>query len=79
MNFLALHIKLARVCLNWDQKDLAKKAGLSDQTIRRMETSEGPVRGTYENVQKVRRTLERAGVVFIEADTDGGPGVRLKS
>lgn len=78
MDILALHIKLARVCLDWDQVDLAKKTGLSDQTIRRMEASEGPVRGTYENVQKVRKTLEEAGVIFIETDTHGGPGVRLR-
>ena len=79
MNLLAIHIKLARTCLGWDQKDLAKKTGLSDQTIRRMEkTEKGPVRGTYDNVQKVRQTLERAGVVFIEADADGGPGARLQ-
>ena len=79
MDLLALHIKLARVCLDWDQMDLAKKTGLSDQTIRRMEGSAGAVRGTYENVQRVKKTLEQAGIMFIEADADGGPGVRLRS
>ena len=78
MNLIGLHIKLARTCLGWDQKDLGREAGLSDQTIQRMESSEGPVRGTYDNVQKVRQTLEKAGVIFIEADSDGGPGVRLR-
>ena len=43
-----------------------------------MEGSEGQVRGNYENVQKVRKTLERGGIIFIDADTHGGPGVRLK-
>lgn len=78
MSLLAIHIKLGRTCLGWDQKDLAREVGLSDQTVRRMENSEGPVRGTYDNVQKVRQTLEQAGVIFIEADSDGGPGVRLR-
>jgi predicted transcriptional regulator len=75
---IALHIKLGRICLDWDQADLAKRAGLSDQTIRRMEASTGAIRGTYENVQRVRKVLEQAGVVFIEADDSGGPGVRLR-
>jgi hypothetical protein len=29
-------------------------------------------------VHKLRRALEKAGVRFIDADDDGGPGVRLK-
>ena len=78
MTILAKHIKAARLWLEWDQKRLAREAGVSVPTIQRMEGSEGQVRGTYENVQKVRETLEHAGVVFIEADAHGGPGARLR-
>ena len=35
------------------------------------------VRGTAENVWKVQKALEDAGVIFIDED-DKGPGVRLK-
>jgi hypothetical protein len=32
----------------------------------------------FETVRALRRTLERAGVVFIDGDEHAGPGVRLK-
>jgi hypothetical protein len=32
----------------------------------------------FETVRALRRALERAGVVFIEADDKLGPGVRLR-
>jgi hypothetical protein len=43
-----------------------------------MESSDGYVRGIAENVWKVQRALEDAGVEFID-ENGGGPGVRLKS
>jgi hypothetical protein len=43
-----------------------------------MEGSDGPLRGTVENVWKVQQALEDAGVIFIDADEEG-PGVRLKA
>ncbi len=42
-----------------------------------MEGSDGPLRGTAENVWKVQQALEDAGVIFIDADEEG-PGVRLR-
>ena len=78
MTLLANHIKTARTWLGWDQKRLAKEAGLSVPTIQRMEGSKGQVRGTYESVEKVRKTLESAGIEFIPSN-GGGPGVRLKA
>ncbi|WP_275574761.1 hypothetical protein [Vitreimonas flagellata] len=40
----------------------------------------GPERSTEANVEAVRRALEIAGVIFLDAKVskDGGPGVRLK-
>ncbi len=42
-----------------------------------MEGSDGPLRGTAENVWKVQRALEDAGVIFID-ENDEGPGVRIR-
>ena len=57
---------------------MAKASGLALSTIKRMESGDGPVRGFAENVWKVQRALEDAGIVFIDED-GGGPGVRLRN
>lgn len=73
-------IRAARGLLDWSQKDLAEATKLSVQTIKRMEGDRGPEASTEANVQAVRRALENAGVIFLEAKSnkDGGAGVRLK-
>ena len=63
--------------IDWEQRHLANATGLAIGTIRRMEASDGPVRGNAGNVWKVQRALEDAGVIFID-ENGGGPGVRLK-
>ena len=76
----AKQIKAARLFLDWEQKDLAEATGLSLPTIQRMEKL-GMERSSAGNAEKVHRTLEAAGVIFIpEGDChgSGGPGVRLK-
>lgn len=44
-------------------------------TLKRMEGGKGPVRGTYENVSRVTRALEVAGVELIDGES---PGVWLR-
>jgi hypothetical protein len=43
-----------------------------------MEGARGLPKTTAENVWKVQQALEDAGVIFIDRNEDGGPGVRLK-
>jgi hypothetical protein len=43
-----------------------------------MEGDRGPLKSSAENVLKVRRALENAGVIFIDQNEEGGPGIRLK-
>jgi hypothetical protein len=57
------------------QADLAKASRISVQTLRRMESSEGPTSGYANNIAAVRAALESAGVEFTN---DGQPGVRMK-
>ena len=54
---------------------------MSLPTIRRMEASDGVVRGHVESLMKLIAALDRAGIELINegaASGDGGRGVRLK-
>lgn len=58
-------------------RELAKAAGVAPSTITRFENGNGGMHtGTLERIQQ---TLENAGIVFISADSTGGPGIRLRS
>ncbi len=57
---------------------MAEASGLALSTIKRMEASDGLLRGTAENVWKVEQALENAGVAFIDESNELGPGVRLR-
>ncbi len=70
-------LRAARGLIGWSQSALAKGSGLALSTIKRMEGDRGPLRSSAENVLKVQRALEDAGVAFIDQN-GGGPGVRLK-
>jgi hypothetical protein len=52
---------------------------LAVNTIRRAEIAEkGTTSLTAANELAIRRALETAGVLFIDADEAAGPGVRLR-
>lgn len=69
-------VKAARALLAWSQSDLAKASGISEPTIKRLESDDGELGGRTETVERIRRTLEAAGIEF----TNGGqPGVRMSS
>ncbi len=72
-------IKAARGLIGWNQTELSEAAGLSVQTIKRMENI-GTGKSSVDNVVRVKQALEQAGVTFIadsETSQKGGPGVRL--
>ena len=69
-------LRAARGLLGWSQTKLAQRAGLSLPTVKRLEAGVGP-RVSDEARSKIQRTLESAGVEFIE-ENGGGPGVRLR-
>jgi hypothetical protein len=43
-----------------------------------MEAANGVPGGLTKNLDLVQRTLERAGVIFIDQSEERGPGVQLK-
>jgi transcriptional regulator with XRE-family HTH domain len=70
-------VKAARELLAWSQEQLAKKAGVSIPTIKRLEANDGLLGGRTETVNKILTALEHGGVEFIE-ENGGGAGVRLR-
>ena len=69
---------MARAALNLGVRDVAEAAGVSTNTVTRLERGEELLPRT---VAAVRAALESAGVVFMDEgqSIDGGPGVRLKN
>jgi len=70
-------IKAARALLGWSQSELARRSGISEPTIARLESVGGQLGGRDETAHKIRSALENSGIEFIE-ENGGGPGVRLR-
>lgn len=68
--------RAARALLNWQQLDLADAAGVGEATVTRFER--GSHNTTAQTVAKIRKALEKAGILFLHPDANGGLGVRLK-
>ncbi len=69
--------RAARGLLAWTQADLANRAGVTLPTISDFENEKRTPH--QNNLAAIRRALEDAGVKFITAGKNGGPGVRMKS
>ena len=70
-------IRAGRALLAWSQAELADRAGVSEMTIRRLESRNGIAGGTVNTVLRIQKALEAAGVLFIMPIFDEGPGVKL--
>jgi transcriptional regulator with XRE-family HTH domain len=69
----AVQLRMARAAVGWGVRELAKKAGVTANTVTRIENGADAKRSTMERLQSA---LEAAGVEFI-AENGGGPGVRV--
>jgi len=69
-------MRAARGLLGWSQSELAKRAGLSLPTVKRVEAGKGP-RVSDEARARIQQALETGGAQFI-SQNGGGPGVRLR-
>jgi transcriptional regulator with XRE-family HTH domain len=65
---------MARAALDWRTTDLARAAKVGLNTVNRFEAGRD---ARISTVEKLRSTLEAAGVVFI-AENGGGAGVRFR-
>ncbi len=74
----AEQIRGGRALLRWSARHLADVSGVSWATVQRMEAANGVPPGRSTSLEQVQRTLERAGIIFIDPEEGvGGPGVRL--
>lgn len=71
---IAAQSKMARAALGLGVRDLAKAAGVSPDTVSRLERGEELKPST---VAAIQAAFEAAGVIFVEENGEG-PGVRLK-
>jgi predicted transcriptional regulator len=68
-------VRAARAMLRIEQRDLAAAAGVSLETVKRIERSPGPISALAATVEKIQRALESAGVEFTNGDE---PGLKLR-
>ncbi len=61
-------IKAARALVGWSQADLAKASGLSEATLKRLESIDGDLGGRADTGAQIIAALEAAGVKFIPPD-----------
>jgi transcriptional regulator with XRE-family HTH domain len=76
----AEQIRAARAILRMEQTALAAKAGVSVETIKRLEASNGKLSAQYGTLLNIMNALRYEGVEFIGSDEEpiiGGPGVRI--
>jgi len=67
-------LRMARAAIKMSVRDLAKLAGVSPNTITRVEADLQANRAT---IAAIQRALESAGVIFVDQNGEG-PGVRLR-
>jgi transcriptional regulator with XRE-family HTH domain len=69
-----VQLKMARAAAGWGVRELAKKAGVTANTVTRIENGADAKQSTMDRLQ---HALEAAGIEFIQ-ENGGGPGVRLR-
>jgi transcriptional regulator with XRE-family HTH domain len=74
----AAQIRSARAALRWSAAELATRAGVGLQTIKRFEAADGVPPSRSSTLLDVRTALEAAGIEFI-GTPDHNPGIRVKS
>ena len=69
-----VQLKMARAAVGWGVRELAKKAGVTANTVTRIENGADAKQSTMDRLE---HALEAAGIEFIQ-ENGGGPGVRLR-
>jgi transcriptional regulator with XRE-family HTH domain len=70
-------IRAARAMLRMDQTSLAEAAGISVETVKRIEAQDGPLKtGRVVTIHAIEKALTAAGIEFTNGDE---PGVKLRA
>jgi transcriptional regulator with XRE-family HTH domain len=69
-------IAAALALLGWSKNELVRRAGVSIATVGRAINSTDNLIAA--NLARIERALVEGGVIFLDADSDGGVGVRLR-
>jgi transcriptional regulator with XRE-family HTH domain len=67
----AIQLRMARAAIGWGVRELAEKAGITANTVTRIENGADAKQST---INALQRALEAAGIEFTNGDQ---PGVRL--
>jgi transcriptional regulator with XRE-family HTH domain len=67
----AIQLRMARAAIGWGVRELAEKAGVTANTVTRIENGADAKQST---INALQRALEAAGIEFTDGDQ---PGVRL--
>jgi len=70
-----VQVRMGRAAVGLSVRELARIAGVTPNTISRIENGGDALASTMERLQTA---LENAGIFFIDQNEDAGPGVRLK-
>jgi len=77
----AEQLRMARALLKIDQAEFAKRAGLSVETIKRIERMSGTINVNDDTLKKLVRVLTDAGIELLypgDISIDGGGGIRVR-
>jgi len=69
-------IRSARAALRWPAQELADRAGVSVQSVKRFEVKDGVPPSRSSSLLLIKAALEAAGIEFIGSPSDR-PGIRL--
>ena len=67
-------MRMARAALGWGVRELAEKAGVTANTVTRIENGSDAKRSTLD---AIRSSFETAGIEFIP-ENGGGAGIRFR-
>jgi transcriptional regulator with XRE-family HTH domain len=76
MDVLSELLRATRLALNIGQRELAKRSGVGQRTVLRIERNDETV--TPESHRRLQDAFEKAGVTFVPDDGVLGPGLRVR-